>query len=82
MQILNIQTRLEAFECKFIPFEMDSKHSNANLNLLKGIRSIWIQIQTTRRDSKHSNANSNLSKGIRSVLMQILPIQKSFEAFE
>ena len=34
----------EAFEFKFEPFERDSKYSNVNSNLLKGIRSIRIQI--------------------------------------
>ena len=60
--------------------------SNPNSNHSKGIRSIRMQIRTTRkgfkafeckfepleRDSKHSNANSNHSKGIRSIRMQIL----------
>ena len=39
---------LEAFEFKFEPFEKDSKHSNANSNHSKGIRSIQMQIWTIR----------------------------------
>ena len=40
MKIPPIRKGFEAFECKFEPFERDSKHSNVNLNLSKGIRSI------------------------------------------
>jgi len=68
---------------------MDLKHSNANSNHSKGIRTIRMQIQsitkgieafestleTLERDSNHSNVNSNHSKGIWSVLT-------NFEAFE
>ena len=46
MQILTIQKGFEAFECKFKPFERDSKHSNPNSNYLKGIRKIRMQILT------------------------------------
>ena len=49
MQILTISTKFEAFECKFKPFEQDSKHSNANSNRSKGIRSIRIEIRTIRK---------------------------------
>ena len=73
MQIWTIQKGLEAFEFKLEPFEMHSKHWNANSNHSKGIRSIPIQIRTIRKgleafefkfepfemDSKHWNANSN-----------------------
>ena len=46
--IRTIQTGLEAFECKFEPFERDLKLLNANSNLSNGIRSIQMQIWTTR----------------------------------
>ena len=73
-----IRKGIEAFKCKFEPFETDSKYS-------KVVRSILIQILTIRqgfeafkckfepfdRDSKYSNANSNHSKGIRNIQMQI-----------
>ena len=42
MQIRTIRKGLEAFEFKFEPFEMDSKHLNASSNHSKGIRSIQI----------------------------------------
>ena len=88
MQIPNIR--------KFEPFEKDSKHSNANSNHSKGIRSIRMQIRTIQkgfevfeckfepfeRDSKYSNANSNHSKGILSNQMQIRTIRNGYEAFE
>ena len=71
MQILSIRKGLEAFERKFEPLEMDSKHSNANSIHSKLIRSVRMQILTIRkgfesfeckfepfeRDSNHSNAN-------------------------
>ena len=69
MQILTIRKGFEAFECKFEPFERDSKGSNANSNHSKGIR-------------KHSNGNSNHSKGIGIIQLQIRTIQKGFIAFE
>ena len=67
----------EAFNSKFEPLESDSKHSNANSNHSKEIRSIGMQIPTIRkgfkafeskfkpleRGSKQSNEVSNLSKG-------------------
>ena len=79
MQILIVRTRFEAFECKFKPFDRDSKHSNAKSNHLKGI---WMQILTIWKDSKHSNANSNNSNQILSIWMRILTVQKEFEVFE
>ena len=79
MEILTIRKRFEAFKSKLKPFERDSKHSNANSNHFKGIRSIRMQI---RKDSKHLNLNLNDLKGIQSIQMQILTIQKGFEAFE
>ena len=85
MQILTIRKGFEAFECKFEPFERDSKLSTPNSNDSKGILSFQIQFLTFQkgfdafeynfkpfeRDSRHSNANSNHSKGIRSIRMQI-----------
>ena len=96
MQIRTIRKGFEVFECKFKPFERDSKHSNANSNDSKGIRCIWMQTWTIRkgfvgfeckcepfeRNSKHSNRNSNQSKGIRSIRMQILTIRNGFKAFK
>ena len=82
MQIQTIRGKLKEFESKFEPFEMDSKHSNANSNHSTGIRSIRMQIEPFERDSKHSNANSKHSKLIRSILMQIQAIRKGLEAFE
>ena len=43
MQIETIQKGFEAFNCKFEPFEMESKHSNANFNHSTRIRSIRMQ---------------------------------------
>ena len=81
MQIRTIGNGFEAFECKFEPFERDSKGSNPNSNHSKGFGSILMQIRAIRKgleafefkfepfetDSKHSNANSNHSKEIRRV---------------
>ena len=61
---------------------MVSKHSNANSNHSKGIRSIQMQTRTIPKDSKNSNANSNHSKGIQSIQIQIQTIRKGFESFE
>ena len=82
MQLLTIRTKFEAFECKFEPFERDSKQLNANPNHSQRIRSIQLQIRTIRKDSKHLNANSNHSKGIRSNRMHIRTIRKGLQAFE
>ena len=49
MQIRTIRKGFEAFECKFEPFETDSKHSNANPNHSKEIRTIRMQILTIRK---------------------------------
>ena len=46
IQIWILQTR---FECKFYPFERNSKHSIANSIDSKGIRSILMQIRTFRK---------------------------------
>ena len=52
IQSLTIRKGFEAFEYKFEPFERDSKHSNVNSNLSKGIRSIRMQIITIRKGFK------------------------------
>ena len=81
MQIRSIRKVLEAFECKFEPFESDSKHSNANSSHLKVIRSIQMQIRTIRKGFEAFKWNSRHSKGIQIIQMQILTIRKVFEAF-
>ena len=45
MQILTIQTKFEAFECKFEPFERDW-NANSNHSNSKRIRNIGMQILT------------------------------------
>ena len=76
MQIPTIRKGFKAFECKFKPFESDSKNYEC-------------KFEPFERDSKHSNANLNQSKGIGSIRMQILSIgmqirtiRKGFESFE
>ena len=71
----------------------DSKHSKANSNHSKEIRSIPIRtirkafeafkfkFELFERDSKHLNGNSSHSKGIRSIRILIRTIRKKFEAF-
>ena len=94
MQIRTIRKGLEPFEFKFEPFEIYSKHWNANSNHSKGIRSIQIQIRSIRKGSIRMQIrsirkileafeckNSSHSKGIRSIQMQIQTIRKDFEAF-
>ena len=39
----------KTFKCKLEPLERDMKHSTANSNHSKGIRSIRIEIKTTRK---------------------------------
>ena len=46
MQIQTIWKEFEAFDCKFKPFERDSKHTNANSYHSNQIRSIRMQIPT------------------------------------
>ena len=46
MQIRILWKRFEPFECIFVPFEKDLKHSNRNSNYSKGIRNIQMQIRT------------------------------------
>ena len=74
MQIRNIWNGFKAFECKFEPFERDSKHSNANSNHSNANSKLL-------RDLKHSNANLNHSNGIRSIRMQIRTIRMGYEPF-
>ena len=84
MKILKV---FEEFESNFKTLERDLKHSNANSNDWKWIRSFQMQIpnirkfETFERDSNHSNANSNHSKGIGSIQMQIRTIRKGSELF-
>ena len=68
MQILIFRKGFEAFEKEW-------KHSNANLNYLKGIQTIQMHIRTILKDSNHS-------KRIRSFRNKIRTIRKVFEAFE
>ena len=49
MPIPTIRLGFEAFECQFLPFDWDSKHSNANSNHSNGIRSIRMPIPTIRK---------------------------------
>ena len=49
MQVRTIRKGLEVFEFKFEPFEMDSKHSNANSNHSKTIWSIQMEMLKTRK---------------------------------
>ena len=49
MGIVTIQKEFEAFEafeCKFEPFELDAKHSNAYSSHIKVILTIQMQIGT------------------------------------
>ena len=75
MQILTIQTKFKAFECKLETFKRDSKHSNENSTDSKGIQSIQIQILTIRKGFETLEA----SKGIQ---MQILTIRTELDGFE
>ena len=49
MQIWTIWKGFKAFECKFEPFERDSKHLNAYLNHSKGSRNIRMDIRTIQK---------------------------------
>ena len=80
MQIQTIGKGFEAFESKFKPLERDSKHSNANSNLLKGIRSIWMQILTIRKGIQIQIRTTR--KGFEAFEFQIRTIWNGFEAFE
>ena len=86
MQIRMIRIGFELFECKFEPFEWDSKNSNPNSNW---ILTIGTQIQVNRkwlegfecifeqfeRDSNHSKPSLNHSNEIQSIRMEIWTIQ-------
>ena len=48
MQIQTIQKGFEAFKSEFEMLEKDLKHSDPNLNYLKRIRSIRLQIRTSQ----------------------------------
>ena len=95
MQILSIWKGFEEYECKFEPFERDSKHSNAyskgfyhsnaNFNYLNDIWNIRIQIvaiRTIRTNLKHSNANSNHSNQIRMIWKRFKMFECKFEPFK
>ena len=75
MQTLTIRKGFEVFESTFEQLERDWKHSNANDNHSKGIRSIRMQILTIKTKLK-------AFEGIRSIQMQIRNIQKGFNAFK
>ena len=47
--IETIRKGFEAFECKFEPFERDSKHSDAHSNRSKWIQKIPIEIGTIQK---------------------------------
>ena len=78
MQIITIQKGFKAFECKFEPIERLSKHSNANSNHSKGIRSIRLQILTIQ---KGYEAFEFKFERFERDLNAILTIPKRFEAF-
>ena len=50
MQIITIQKRFKALECKFEPFERDSKHLYANSIHSNQIWSIQMHIRTIRKE--------------------------------
>ena len=68
MQIVTIGTKFQAFECKFEPFEQDSKHLIANSNHPKEIRSTRIKIRTR--------------KGFEAFESKFEPLENGFEAFQ
>jgi len=49
MQIWTIRNGFEVLECKFEPFERDSKNANANSNHSKGIWIVQMQIRAIRK---------------------------------
>jgi len=56
MQNLTIRKGSKAFECKFEPFDRDSKHSsNVNSNHSKGFEAIECKFKLFKLDSKDSN---------------------------
>ena len=79
MQIRTIRTKFKAIECKFEPFERDSKQSNENSNHSKGILTIRMQIRIIRtrfeamewkfkpfeRNSNHSNELWSIGKDLK-----------------
>ena len=82
MHILTLRKGLERFECKFEPFEKDSKHLKQIRTIRKGFEAFESNFEQFEKDLKDSNVNSKLSKRIRSIRMQIRTIQKGFEGFE
>ena len=71
MPIRTIGTGFKALECKFQPFQQDSKHSNANSNHSNRIRSTRMSIPTIWSNSNHLN-------GIGSSQMQIPTIRTGY----
>ena len=83
MQIRTIRKGLEALELKFEPFEMDSKHLNANSNHSKGIGSIRIEIRTIRKVFEALKCKFEPFERVRvSIEIQIRTIWNGFEAFK
>ena len=68
MQILTIRKGFETFECKFQPFEKDSKHSKQIITIRKEFEAFECKFEL-ERDLKDSNANSNHSKSISNIRM-------------
>ena len=69
MQILTIRKGFETFECKFQPFEKDSKHSKQIITIRKEFEAFECKFEQLERDLKDSNANSNHSKSISNIRM-------------
>ena len=82
IQIRTIRKGFEAFECKFEPFEIYSKHLNVNSNDLKGIRSIRIQIRTIWKEFEALDRKFEPFERNWRIRMQIQTIRKGIEAFE
>ena len=72
MPIRTIQTRFEAFKCKFDSFKQDSIHSIR-------IRSIGMQIRTIQRGFEAFECKFQHSNGIQSIGVQIRTIWRGFE---
>ena len=73
-----IRKGFEVFKLKFEPFEMDSRHSNVNLNHSKGIRRLRMESLTIPNISKNLNANSNHSKGFEAFKSKFKPFVSKF----
>ena len=84
MQILTIQKRFEAFQCKCEPFKRDSKHSNANSNPCNEIREIRMQILIILKGFEAFECNFELlyRKGFEAVKSKFERFEKGFKVFE